>query len=150
MKHTPRVLAAVAALAAVVAGCATLAIDDTQLGLRKSSVFEVVTPTPFGFEGPGAGQTIAPLAGSGMPPMISHAVENYLPITAKANGCLACHDRPQATGKTLAKGQPTAAPASHYGKGGDGKPVLSGANYNCMSCHAPQASVKPLVDNASR
>jgi cytochrome c-type protein NapB len=139
----------IAAFAAAMAGCAT-PIDDSQIGLRKSSVFDTVKPEPFAFEGPGAGQAVAPLAGSGMPPMISHPVDSYLPITARANGCLACHDQPQAIGKPAAKGQPMAAPASHYAKGADGKPALAGANYNCMSCHAPQAGVKPLVDNVSR
>ena len=147
MKHTTLLAAAtVAALSA----CASTGIDDSQLGLRKSSVFEVVTPAPFGFEGQGAGQTIAPLAGSGMPPMISHAVDGYLPITTKSNGCLGCHDQPQAIGKAVAKGQPNAAPASHYTKGADGKLALAGASYNCIACHAPQAGVKPLIGNVSR
>ncbi len=145
MKRKVLLLAALAA-----AGCATTAIDDAQLGLRKSSVFETVAPAPFGFEGPGAGQATQPLAGSGMPPMISHPVDAYLPITAKSNGCLDCHDQPQAIGKPVAKGQPASAPASHYAKGADGKLVLAGAKYNCMACHAPQAGVKPLVGNVSR
>lgn len=140
----------VAATAVAIAGCATKAINDADFGLRKSSVFETVTPAPFVFEGSGAGLTTAPVAGSGMPPMISHPVDSYLPITAKSNGCLGCHDQPQAIGKPVAKGQPTSAPASHYAKGADGKLQLAGANYNCMSCHAPQAGVKPLVDNVSR
>jgi len=45
-----------AALFAALAGCATTAIDDSQLGLSKSSVFDTATPAPFGFEGAGAGQ----------------------------------------------------------------------------------------------
>jgi nitrate reductase (cytochrome), electron transfer subunit len=147
MKRSTLLLAAVFA---ALAGCATTAIDDSQLGLSKSSVFDTATPAPFAFEGPGAGQSVAPLAGSGMPPMISHPVDGYLPITAKANSCLGCHDRPQEIGKPLAKGQPAAAPASHYAKGADGKLLLSGASYNCIACHAPQAGVKPLVDNVSR
>lgn len=140
----------VALLAAAAAGCATTAIDDAQFGLRKSSVFETVAPAPFTFEGAGGGQATPPLAGSGMPPMISHAVEDFVPITAKSNACLTCHDQPQAIGKPVAKGQPSAAPASHYNKGPDGKLALAGAKYNCIACHAPQAGVKPLVNNVSR
>ena len=56
----------IAAAFAALAGCATTAIEDSQLGLSKSSVFDTTTPAPFGFEGPGAGQSAAPLAGSGM------------------------------------------------------------------------------------
>lgn len=147
MKRSTLLLAVVFA---TLAGCATTAIDDSQLGLSKSSVFDTAAPAPFAFEGPGAGQAAAPLPGSGMPPMISHPVGDYLPITARSNGCLGCHDRPQEIGKPVAKGQPAAAPASHYAKGADGKLLLSGASYNCIACHAPQAGVKPLVDNTSR
>lgn len=140
----------IAAVSAVIAGCATTAIDESQIGLRKAGVFDTVAPAPFGFDGPGAGKTSPPLAGSGMPPMISHPVDSHLPITAKSNGCLDCHDQPQSIGKPVAKGQPAPAPGSHYAKGADGKPALAGASYNCMACHAPQAGVKPLVDNVSR
>lgn len=139
-----------AAAFAALTGCATTAIDDWQLGLSKSSVFDTVSPAPFAFDGPGAGQTVAPLSGSGMPPMISHPVDGYLPITAQSNGCLGCHDRPQEIGKPLAKGQPAAAPASHYAKSAASKLQLSGASYNCIACHAPQTGAKPLVDNFSR
>lgn len=135
---------------AVLAGCATTAIDDSQIGLSKSSVFATAAPVPFSFEGPGAGQTVAPLAGSGMPPMISHPIDGYLPITGTANACLGCHDRPQEVGKAPAKGQPVSAPASHYAKGADGRLAISGSSYNCIACHAPQSGVKPLVDNVSR
>jgi nitrate reductase cytochrome c-type subunit len=145
-----RASALVALLLALIAGCATVAIEDTQFGLRKAGVFEALTPTPFSFEGTGAGRTIEPLAGSGMPPMISHAVDNYLPITSASNNCLACHNRPAQFGKPVAKGQPMSAPASHYAKAADGMPALAGAHYNCISCHAPQAGVPSLVDNRSR
>jgi nitrate reductase cytochrome c-type subunit len=140
----------IAASIAALVGCATAAIEDTQFGLSKSSVFDDVAPAPFGFDGPGAGQTITPLAGSGIPPMINHPVDSYLPITANANGCLGCHDRPQEIGRKVAKGQPATASASHYAKGADGKLQMSGASYNCLSCHAPQAGVKPLTGNTSR
>ena len=87
---------------------------------------------------------------SGMPPMISHAIAEYLPITASSNNCLTCHDRPGEWSKGVTKGQATAAPASHYTKGAQGKLVLDGAQYNCVACHAPQAGVTPLVNNRSR
>jgi hypothetical protein len=91
-----------ALLLGTLAGCGAMALNDSEVGLRKTSVFDVVTPTPFGFDGPGAGKTSPPLPGSGMPPMISHTVDEYLPLTAKANECLDCHDKPDRIGKPVA------------------------------------------------
>jgi cytochrome c-type protein NapB len=139
MKRLHLLLAALAAAA----GCATVAIDDARFGLRQASVFEVVTPTPFGFEPRTAAP--APPAPSVVPTMITHPVDEYLPITLRSNACLNCHDRPAAIGKPLAKGDAVAVPATHYRVGAEGKLVLVSANYNCMTCHAPQAGVKPLV-----
>lgn len=137
-------------LFAALVGCATT-VSDTEFSLHKGSVFEPTTPATFDFDSGSAGKAlIPPVAGSGMPPMISHPVDSYLPITASSNGCLGCHDRPGESGKAVTKGQAAAAPASHYAKGPQGKPVVAGAQYNCLACHAPQAGVTPLVDNRSR
>jgi nitrate reductase (cytochrome), electron transfer subunit len=139
-----------AALLAALVGCATT-VSDTDFSLHKGSVFEPTTPATFDFDTGGAGKSLLePLVGSGMPPMISHPIADYLPITAASNNCLTCHDRPAEWGKVAAKGQGAAAPASHYTKGPQGKPVVAGAQYNCVACHAPQAGVTPLVGNLSR
>lgn len=140
-------IALTVAAALLAASCASLPIGDAQLGLQKGSVFDTATPAAFGFDKGGA--PIEPLAGSGMPPMISHAIDEYLPITATANNCVTCHHRPAAIGKPVAKGQASPAPASHYVKGGADF-ALAGANYVCTGCHAPQARVAPLVGNQSR
>jgi hypothetical protein len=110
-----RVLLA-AVLLGTLAGCASMVLEDSQVSLRKTSVFDVVTPRPFGFDSPGAALTIPPLPGSGMPPMISHTVDEYLPLTAKANECLDCHDKPDRIGKPVASGKARPAPANHYVK----------------------------------
>jgi cytochrome c-type protein NapB len=143
-----RVLLA-AVLLGTLAGCASMVLEDSQVSLRKTSVFDVVTPRPFGFDSPGAALTIPPLPGSGMPPMISHTVDEYLPLTAKANECLDCHDKPDRIGKPVASGKARPAPANHYVSRG-GAPALAGAQYNCMACHAPQADVPALVRNTSQ
>ena len=143
-----RMLVAGTLVLSTLAGCAAMAIEDTQLGLRKASVFGVVTPAPFGFDSPGAAQTTAPLQGSGMPPMISHAVEEHLPLTAKSNECLECHDKPQNIGKPVPAGKARPAPASHYAQLAPA--TLMRTKYNCMSCHAPQAEVPQLVQNLSQ
>lgn len=139
-----------ATMLAALVGCAST-VSDTDFSLRKGTVFEPLTPATFDFDSGTAGKAlIEPLAGSGMPPMISHPVADYLPITASSNNCLSCHDRPADAGKVAAKGQPAPAPASHYTKAASGQLVLAGAQYNCLACHAPQAGVNPLVTNRSR
>ena len=139
-----------ATMLAALVGCAT-AVSDADFSLRKGTVFEPLTPATFDFDSGTAGKAlIEPVAGSGMPPMISHPIADYLPITATSNSCLGCHDRPGDWGKASAKGQGAAAPASHYAKGAGGKAALAGAQYNCVACHAPQAGVNPLVTNRSR
>ncbi len=148
-RRSTTLLCAVVALLAGLAGCAAVGIPDSQVSLRKASVFEVLTPAPFQFDEDVKTRPVAPLPGSGMPPMITHAVEDSLPITVRANGCLECHDKPQNIGRPVAAGKARPAPASHYVSTGASR-VLEGRQYNCMNCHAPQAEVPPLVVNSSR
>jgi len=126
-------------------------INDKDLGLSKTSVFEVPTPEPFDYNEafPGTSK-ILPRAYLGAPPQIPHTIEMFTPVTAANNACLACHDKPDLIGKKAA-GQPTPAPLSHYtdlrrkpDKVGN---KLSGARFLCIQCHVPQGKVKPLVGN---
>lgn len=135
---------------AAIAGCAGMAIDDRAFGLHKAGVFDDIEPTPFGFDSASVARMTPPAAGSGIPPMISHAIDDSIPITAARNDCLDCHDKPQNIGKPVPAGKARPSPASHYQGIGSGRPVLIGANYTCTSCHAPQANVPPLVRNESR
>jgi cytochrome c-type protein NapB len=114
------------------------AIDDQQFSLNKGSVFEAATPSPFEFED--GAKTQRPLDGSGMPVMISHTIDDDLPITAEKNGCIRCHTP---TGKKVRGAPPV--PSSHVAAGD--KPAVAGKRWNCTACHAPQADVKPLVVN---
>jgi len=117
------------------------AVDDKQFSLNKGSVFETATPAPFDYED--GAKTTRPIAGSGMPVMISHTIDDDLPITAEKNGCIRCHTP---TGKKVRGAAPL--PVSHVAKGDT--PAVAGKRWNCTACHAPQADVKPLVDNTSR
>jgi nitrate reductase (cytochrome), electron transfer subunit len=146
MKRTAHLLGVAALALAALAGCATVAIPDAEFGLRKAGVFEVLTPAPFAFEEEVKTRPAAPTPGSGMPPMITHAVDEHLPITASTNGCLDCHDKPRNIGKPVAAGKARPASAGHYVTQG-GAMALSGKHYTCMACHAPQAEVAPLVAN---
>jgi cytochrome c-type protein NapB len=148
MKRFRSLLGAAAVLLVALVGCAAVSIDDSQLSLRKAGVFEVLTPTPFAFPDELKVPLTPPMPGSGQPPMISHAVDEHLPITAKTNECLECHDKPQNIGKPVAAGKARPAPANHY-VSRHGVLSLSGKQYNCMACHAPQAEVSPLVVNSS-
>ena len=117
------------------------AVDDRQFSLNKGSVFEAATPAPFEYQD--GAKTSRPLEGSGMPVMISHTIDDDLPITAEKNGCIRCHTP---TGKKVRGAPPV--PASHVA-GGD-KPSVIGKRWNCTACHAPQADVKPLVVNTAQ
>jgi cytochrome c-type protein NapB len=139
----PGIIALMAA--AVVAACASVGpLSENQMGLQKGSVFDTSTPAPFSFET--AGPLIEPPRGSGMPPMISHAVDDDdRVITSASNACLQCHDRNSAR-KT--NKPPKFAPASHYATA-DGKPAIAAGIYVCTGCHAPQADLAPLIENRS-
>jgi cytochrome c-type protein NapB len=116
-------------------------VDDSQFSLKKGSVFESSTPVPFEYED--GAKTTRPLAGSGMPVMISHTIDDDLPITAERNGCLRCHST---TGKKVRGAPPLLA--SHLATGGPKD--VDGRHWVCTTCHAPQADVRPLVANTSR
>ncbi len=139
----------VLAVAALAAGCATVAsVADYEFSLREGDVFATITPVPFAFEEDP--KVTPPLPSSGMPPMITHTVEEFLPVTVARNACRDCHDRPAAIGKPVAKGRAMPAPASHYVKdAATGALRLSGAMFTCMACHAPQTGAAPLVVNVS-
>ena len=127
------------------------AIADTEMGLSKTSVFDTPTPQSFSYSEnpPGSGTTL-PRAYPGAPPQIPHNIDNFKPITAKVNACLACHHNPSMRGKKIT-GMPTAIPESHYidrrNEPGVVGSQIVGARYVCTQCHVPQANVAPLVDN---
>lgn len=125
------------------------AIEDVNMGLSKTSVFDTPTPKPFSYEN---SSEALPVAFTGAPPQIPHTIDNYLPVTTENNQCLGCHDQPAMRGGK-AKGMPTPMPQSHYTdlrRSPDkvSKQVI-GSRFVCTQCHAPQADVSPLVENTS-
>ena len=122
-------------------------IDEKDMGLSKTSVFDAPAPPVWEHK---ATQGALPRYHEGAPPMIPHAISTYLPITGANNMCLGCHNQPAKIGQPIAAGTPMPMPASHYqDPWGEtqGKDQVSGARYNCTGCHAGQADVKPLVEN---
>ncbi len=126
-------------------------VADEDLGLSKSTVFDTPTPEAFDYSdsAPGSGQTL-PRAYTGAPPQIPHSVQALLPVTARNNACIGCHNNPAMWGQKR-QGVPTPMPPSHYtdtrNAPGETTKKLIGARFVCTQCHVPQASVKPLVDN---
>ena len=150
-------------LSSVVAGVALVAVAlgtayaqkgvaDKDLGLSKTSVFDTPAPKAYGYSEsfPGASKKL-PRAYLGAPPQIPHNIESFIPVTAKNNMCMGCHNRPDDIGKT-AEGLPPPMPKSHYTDQRhapdkmQNKPV--GARYVCTQCHVPQAKVDVLVGNS--
>lgn len=143
-----------ASVIAILSACAIAAsgVNDADIGLSKTSVFN--TPDPEVFE---HDETRARYSKSmerafpGAPPQVPHEVVSMLPITLDDNQCLECHDRPEEIGGEAGRGGKPMG-KTHYAKAGaegsDEGWALSGLRYNCNQCHVPQAGVAPLVENS--
>jgi len=131
------------------------AIDELNMGLSKTSVFSTPTPKPFHYSQvkEGEAEALLPRYWEGAPPQITHRVDEYLPISAEENQCTDCHDQYRKIGRRQwHKGVKKPMSKSHYGGfyGTGAKDAISGARYNCMQCHVPQADTPPLVQNTLR
>ena len=150
--HKKAWIAAAMVMALMAIAHAQKAVDDSKLGLSKTNVR--ATPDPIvpvsDAKEPGENKTSeAYFAGS--PPLISHQVDDFLPIRIEENMCLDCHDLPDVIGEEREPGDPTPIPASHYTdlRRNPGKVTkkLIGARFTCVQCHAPQTNAAPLVVN---
>ncbi len=86
-------------------------VDETVLGLRKTSLFEEnVKPNDGKFNRPAPGASARfERAYVNAPPMIPHSVDGLLPITKENNQCLGCHMPDVAKGVGA-----TPIPPSHF------------------------------------
>lgn len=142
------VIAAVALLAGIAVADETKDLEQP-FGL-SGSVFDTPDPiVPSSTAGEaGENQKLGSYF-EGLPPMISHQIADFLPITAGSNLCLDCHDLRADIGGEIGGDEPTPMPESHYtdlrkaGSAAGEKPV--GARYTCTQCHAPQTDAEPLV-----
>lgn len=124
-------------------------LRDDAIGLSKTSVFEDPAPPEFAYSLLNPKQSgVLPRAFEDAPPQIPHRLDKYLPVTAKLNKCLDCHDEPEEIGKKV-KGEPTPMPVSHYRNHGKDLGMANG-RYFCALCHVPQADVNVLVGNTFR
>jgi cytochrome c-type protein NapB len=77
------------------------------------------------------------------PPIIPHSVTGMVPIKMGQNQCIGCHTPQAAKGMGI-----TAIPASHFKSAfSHEKGKLAGSRYNCTQCHAPQATLDPVIEN---
>jgi len=136
------------------AGCVDRAeaIEDSQLGLEKTSVFDTPDPILVVFNAGEPGENVALGAYfDEAPPLISHLIEDFLPIRINDNMCMDCHDLPDFIGEDLEEGDPTPIPTSHYIdlRNDPETPTgqVVGARFTCTQCHAQQADTEPLVVN---
>jgi cytochrome c-type protein NapB len=146
MKKLLMIGTALSLVFAVQAGAADKkAVADDQIGLSKTSVYDVPDPQVFQYreDAPFSGKVL-PRAYQGAPPQVPHNIDGFIPITRDSNACIGCHQQPAMIGKKV-KGQPTPMPVSHYVD--DKASAMHMGRYNCTQCHTPQATVKPLVDN---
>lgn len=135
----------------LVAGPPAKPVADRDLGLSRTSVFEVPTPPLFRDEAAGPGEKPLPRRiNKEFPPVIPHSLADCVPITQSTNLCLDCHG----VAGPKKKGEPTPVPASHYvdlrhapeKKGAK----VAGSRYVCVSCHVPRTDAPPAVGSTYR
>ncbi len=128
--------------------------SEESLGLRKGDLFteDEVSGVEANYSSATPG-TSAKMdrAFTNAPPMVPHEIQDMLPITIKNNQCISCHGRETVKDMKAAMPNLTPIPDTHYKdlRSKDQKDLghLAGARFNCVQCHAPQANVKPLVEN---
>ncbi len=126
-------------------------IPDRNLGLSRTSVFDVPAPPAYRDEASDPGEKPLPKRiNREYPPVIPHSVADSLPITRSTNLCLDCHAVPG----PKKKGEATPIPASHFvdlrhAPEAKGTQVV-GARYVCISCHVPRTDAPALVGSSYR
>ncbi|HXH28842.1 MAG TPA: nitrate reductase cytochrome c-type subunit, partial [Candidatus Polarisedimenticolia bacterium] len=122
-------------------------VPANSLGLAPGDLTK--SPAPPAFEAveaePGDVQPLPPPY-EGSPPVIPHAVADFLPITLEDNACIECHQVEEKI-----EGGPPPIPKSHYvdlrNSGSEPGKKLNGARYRCTACHAVRTNARPLVKN---
>jgi len=147
-----RVLVGIGAVTLLLGIAAAQEVSDDEISLDKNSVFatpDPIVPTTQQME-PGENTKIGGYFEE-MPPVISHQIEDLLPITLAENLCLDCHDDPSMIGEEIGADEPTPIPTSHYTDLRNDPDTITealiGARFDCTQCHVPQTDAEPLVAN---
>lgn len=123
-------------------------LSDTEIGFRSDLTSEDLVLPVFEQNTQAAGESqLVERSFENAPPLISHTIEDMLPITAGNNMCISCH-LPEFAKDLNA----TSVPKSHMADLRDEKQTfsdgkLSMARYDCVSCHIAQTNAKALVKN---
>ena len=129
------------------------AIDDLNMGLSKTSVFDTPTPGTYSYSDakPGWNDPL-PRAWEDAPPQIPHRVEEFLPVVAADNQCLDCHDIPKYIDKpkNMDRSVKSKSPMSRGHYATEELEDVAGARFNCTQCHVPQSDAAPLVESTYR
>lgn len=143
-----RPLRILAALAAALLCAGAAAGNDAGVqslrGTDVGSADQAPSETAYVGKRPGSQQPIARTF-EHQPPLVPHAMTNFDEITATDNQCLECHGP-----DTYQKKNAPKLGDSHFDRDpatGSLNASVSGARYQCTSCHVPQADAKPLVEN---
>lgn len=125
-------------LAGVLAACASYAPLTSMRGADVAAAD--VAPVEASYKGsaPGSQPKIARTFAQ-QPPVIPHAIENFLDLNLKENTCIECHGPDNYAAMSAPK-----IGTSHLIN--DGKTV-SAARYVCTGCHVPQIDAPGLVGN---
>ena len=124
-------------------------VSSEQIGLRKVSLEnedKVNLPEVKFIDSQPGESNLLDRSYENAPPLISHTVEDMLPITKDNNTCLSCHDKAIATDVGAIP-----LPPSHYYDFRHNKTtgdVISDSRFNCTQCHVPQSNAKPLIGNS--
>lgn len=117
-------------------------ISDSDLSLYPGSLFDVPNPAAVAWNNAAPGDNARlPRAFPIAPPRIPHAIDDFVPLTLKSNGCLDCHaldagaDAPE-------------LPASHRtdlrNSPGQVGTTVAGARFLCLACHVPTSDAAPV------
>lgn len=146
------VLALLAAVAttALLPACATskpVAIPADDLGLQRGPVLATPAPPRLVLNETAPGEApLPPRAWVGVAPVVPHAVGDFLPVTAKENACVGCHQVAQKE-----KGGPTPLPRSHFVDFRNAPDKVQARVVDtrqvCVSCHVEATKAPPLVRN---
>ncbi len=139
-------LGAVLALSLPAIAVQDQSIPDDDLGLSKTSVYDVPDPIIVNYGGgdPGTNKR-AEKSYHTAPPMITHTIVDMVPIRQDFNLCKDCHVQPDLLKQKITVGMPIPTPVSHYTNVKKGELYMG--RWNCTQCHAPQAKVDVLVQS---
>lgn len=137
---------ALATLLASIIGCATTPAPSPMRGAEVPAPDRAPEIKTYGEKIPGVGQPqLITRTFVGQPPLVPHAIDKYVPLTAEENACMDCHQTEEIRGQKIPQ-----IGISHFSKSVKtkaGKPALEMSRFQCDSCHVPQVDAQPLVES---